>query len=938
MKNVKYFALLAIVLVQMTAKSQFKFHEYSCSNIGSIYDHHAGRTYFASPDWVEIINTSSSTTPATFSYWYLSDDRTNLRKYQIPIVNNKLIKLNSHQVYVILLCGHNRADSGIAGSPDTLHANFSLNQTKPGTTLYLTANIPPYSVATDSVVIKRSQPDHSWGIPDSTGTIFNKVWKLYRKPSPWLSNPYQPVSGTPSYFAGYAPSPKISLQPGFYGGTQTFNILDSTNNINPNLELFYTNDCSKPALNGNSPLTPSTIDLGATSSGGTGASTQTNYQSGSGCFSVRAIVHDNGIGILQEYLDSFESYSSFLVDSTYYKLCVTCVCVDTNLLFLTQTKDTVPMLLTCFNTSKKEVVKNIGQGMLKKLHFHNFNGLPNKQWQFWFRSEDEYGYNYTNNYAFFTDQSLGLSNRTDFPELIFRAGGEDNYLLGGSNLPTKMGANHVRDFFNHTISLRHDLNFEASHTKPTYLFMNGAFRGIYYIKEPVDSAYTNYYYNYPHAAILANDILQSTTSSYTTLQQDTVAGKGTGFNNAAYTWNKFYTWAMMPGTNVHIPALYNMMADSLDFSSLNDYVIYNMLSVNSDFVNRYASWWKGLPTNAQDTRTSKWRFALTNTDLTWGFEIKNPGNISNITVTSQPCNYTMTPVHNSNYPIMPLWTKLMSNDTFRSSFLGRYCDLLNTALSCDSLENHLSYVKSLFTPGDMRSHVWWMVANPTGCSGCDSVHYWTAMLDSMNSFIAYRCTLALQGIQNCYNLLGPYNVCVDVSPPGDGKVVFNNITLQNYVWNGGYFDNILCNAVAIPDSNYVFDHWETTPNNYAILPGSKSDTIHFYVNQQMCITAFFKIKDPSQTYGIPTAPTGFSPNGDGVNDVFNIYGIANASSYEMAVYNRWGETLFQSNDKNLGWDGTFSGAPVPVGVYAFRYKVEVNGKSYSSKGSITLLR
>ena len=106
----------------------------------------------------------------------------------------------------------------------------------------------------------------------------------------------------------------------------------------------------------------------------------------------------------------------------------------------------------------------------------------------------------------------------------------------------------------------------------------------------------------------------------------------------------------------------------------------------------------------------------------------------------------------------------------------------------------------------------------------------------------------------------------------------------------------------------------------------------------MCLKAVFKLKPAEQTYGEPMIPTGFSPNGDGNNDVFNIYGIAESSSYELEIYNRWGEMIFRSVDKAHGWDGSFNGAPAPLGIYAYRYNIIMNGKTYKSKGSVTLLR
>ena len=63
--------------------------------------------------------------------------------------------------------------------------------------------------------------------------------------------------------------------------------------------------------------------------------------------------------------------------------------------------------------------------------------------------------------------------------------------------------------------------------------------------------------------------------------------------------------------------------------------------------------------------------------------------------------------------------------------------------------------------------------------------------------------------------------------------------------------------------------------------------------------------------------------------------------YEFEVFNRFGESLFYSNDESISWDGSYkNGTQVPSGVYIYMLTVESNmtGKKIHKKGSITLLR
>ncbi len=85
-------------------------------------------------------------------------------------------------------------------------------------------------------------------------------------------------------------------------------------------------------------------------------------------------------------------------------------------------------------------------------------------------------------------------------------------------------------------------------------------------------------------------------------------------------------------------------------------------------------------------------------------------------------------------------------------------------------------------------------------------------------------------------------------------------------------------------------------------------------------------------------PNVFTPNGDGVNDLFYTPSH-NLTSYELRIYNRWGEQLFQTSDPLKGWDGSYGGKPVSSGVYVFILKATgTDNTTYNKSGHITLLQ
>ncbi|MBI1223927.1 MAG: T9SS type B sorting domain-containing protein [Bacteroidetes bacterium] len=85
-------------------------------------------------------------------------------------------------------------------------------------------------------------------------------------------------------------------------------------------------------------------------------------------------------------------------------------------------------------------------------------------------------------------------------------------------------------------------------------------------------------------------------------------------------------------------------------------------------------------------------------------------------------------------------------------------------------------------------------------------------------------------------------------------------------------------------------------------------------------------------------PTGFTPNGDGKNDSFRVIGN-DLAEVHLVVYNRWGEHIFETNDPNGAWDGTYKGKLLPPDAYGFYVEVTcLGGSKFFKKGNVTLIR
>ena len=91
-------------------------------------------------------------------------------------------------------------------------------------------------------------------------------------------------------------------------------------------------------------------------------------------------------------------------------------------------------------------------------------------------------------------------------------------------------------------------------------------------------------------------------------------------------------------------------------------------------------------------------------------------------------------------------------------------------------------------------------------------------------------------------------------------------------------------------------------------------------------------------------PNAFSPNGDGVNDYFNVYDVKSIVEFNAAIYNRWGQQLYswgidQMDCESCGWDGTYKGKAVKDGVYFVVVTAKgADGVVYEFKRDVNILR
>jgi gliding motility-associated-like protein len=145
------------------------------------------------------------------------------------------------------------------------------------------------------------------------------------------------------------------------------------------------------------------------------------------------------------------------------------------------------------------------------------------------------------------------------------------------------------------------------------------------------------------------------------------------------------------------------------------------------------------------------------------------------------------------------------------------------------------------------------------------------------------------------------------------------------------------NVVWTPDSNI------SSINSQSPTVAPKTTTTYSVaaVDSNNCsVSGSINVTVTANTQNDFIMPTAFSPNGDGVNDLFKAILRNGATVTMFHIYNRWGELIYDKDrDNSDGWEGLYKNVAQPIGVYVYFISVKsVSGKVVTQEGNLTLLR
>jgi gliding motility-associated-like protein len=160
----------------------------------------------------------------------------------------------------------------------------------------------------------------------------------------------------------------------------------------------------------------------------------------------------------------------------------------------------------------------------------------------------------------------------------------------------------------------------------------------------------------------------------------------------------------------------------------------------------------------------------------------------------------------------------------------------------------------------------------------------------------------------------------DFLPPDTAICTYESLTLRaksgynNYIWSDNSSGPVI--TIKQPGLYYL----EVTDENSCV------GTDSILVNSKQCAIGFH-------------IPSAFTPNGDGKNDIFRPLLYGDILAYKFAIYNRWGQPVFQSSDPSKGWDGNVTGVPQDTNTFAWICQYQLAGEpAKTEKGTVVLIR
>ncbi len=424
-------------------------------------------------------------------------------------------------------------------------------------------------------------------------------------------------------------------------------------------------------------------------------------------------------------------------------------------------------------------------------------------------------------YPFFKGSASG-----GFKRLILRNSGQDfttNY-WGSGTTPRTM----FRDAMSQ--ALVSHLQFDTQLYEPAIVFLNGEYWGLHNIREKYDKHYLERVY------ALHPDSIDLLTERDTPVEGDNLHYKA--------------TLEYIQTHGLHEEEHYQYILTRIDENSFMDYQVANIYLRNTDWPGNNIDFWRkrtnGYEEDAPYGHDGRWRWMMYDTDFGFGL-IDEPHSYKHNTL-----EFAAMP-DGQHWP-NPAWSTLLlrsflENEQFRTGFITRFADLLNTCFQSGHVLGIISEMKNRLEPAMEEHFQRWAT--------WENMETWNSSVAVMEEFAIYRPYQMRQHLLSFFDLEAFVNVKVDVTHPLHGHVKVNTIAIHSdtpgveenpFPWHGLYFKGVPVEFIAIPAKGYRFSHWEGgytgTDSILVVNPDSNfTVTAHFVTTGEELLVHYWQFND-----------------------------------------------------------------------------------------------
>ena len=352
-----------------------------------------------------------------------------------------------------------------------------------------------------------------------------------------------------------------------------------------------------------------------------------------------------------------------------------------------------------------------------------------------------------------------------------------------NNFNLRNGGQHtwsdkIQDALISRIAAETNVNYMAY--QPCIVYLNGEYWGVYGIREKIDEHYIEDNYGFNSDSI---DLLNSF---------GVLTGTNINANNTYFT---------IINENPESDGFYELFSSFWNVDNYMDYFIIQSFIQNMD--------WLGIAWGANNIKlwrpqieNGKWSYVLYDTDGALGYFGQS--------YYENYLAYAMNPAYVNNHS--QIFNHVLNNHEFKCKFSNRYADLINTSLSFESAEEKANIIKyDMYNAMPRHIERWQNSNNLNGT--ISSMQFWENSIDNILNYYSNRIGTARYFLDNTLNLDGMVNISLDILPNNSGRINLNTLLLENFPWEGVYYNGCEISLTAIPDSGYSFSHWSDSEDN-----------------------------------------------------------------------------------------------------------------------------